>query len=127
MTKLHNKIAIVTGASRPGGIGAAICRALANDGASLFFTHLSDYEKEFYPKNADENWPDSFAGELRQLGVQAAHMKLDLAVPGSALICWRRFGVMISVHSRLSGCPSSSPLVCMILFFQVGLEQSKLV
>ncbi|WP_019637784.1 SDR family oxidoreductase [Paenibacillus fonticola] len=84
MTRLQNKIAIITGVSRPGGIGAAICRALANDGASLFFTHLYDYEKEFYPNVADEHWPDSFAGELRQLGVQAAHMKLDLAVPGSA-------------------------------------------
>lgn len=84
MTKLQNKIAIVTGASRPGGIGTAICRALANDGANVFFTHLYDYDKEFYPQDADEHWPDSFAGELRQLGVQASHMKLDLAISGSA-------------------------------------------
>lgn len=30
----------MTGAGRPGGIGAVICRALAREGASLFFTHL---------------------------------------------------------------------------------------
>lgn len=84
MTRLQGKIAIVTGASRPGGIGAAICRALANEGASLFFTHLYDYDKEINPNDADENWPNLFAGELRQLGVQAAHMKSDLSVPGSA-------------------------------------------
>lgn len=84
MTRLQGKIAIVTGASRPGGIGAAICRALANEGASLFFTHLYDYDIEMNSNDADEHWPDVFAEELRQLGVQAAHMKLDLTVLGSA-------------------------------------------
>lgn len=84
MTRLKGKIAIVTGASRQGGIGAAICRALANEGASLFFTHLYGYDKEMNPGDADESWPDSFAEELRRLGVQAAHMGLDLAAPGSA-------------------------------------------
>ncbi|MWC29159.1 SDR family oxidoreductase [Paenibacillus sp. MMS18-CY102] len=84
MAKLRGKIAIVTGASREGGIGAAVCRALASEGASLFFTHLYDYDKEINPNDADGNWPDLFAEELRQLGVQAAHMKLDLTVPGSA-------------------------------------------
>ncbi|GIP39319.1 3-ketoacyl-ACP reductase [Paenibacillus sp. J31TS4] len=84
MTRLQNKIAIVTGASRAGGIGAAICRALANEGASLFFTHLYDYDNEIYPNDADKNWPDLFADELRKMDVQAAHMSLDLTVPGSA-------------------------------------------
>jgi 3-oxoacyl-[acyl-carrier protein] reductase len=84
MNRLQGKIAIVTGASRRGGIGVAICRALANEGASLFFTHLYDYDKEINPNDADENWPDVFAEELRQLGVQAAHMKLDLTATGSA-------------------------------------------
>lgn len=82
--RLQGKIAIVTGASRPDGIGAAICWALANEGASLFFTHLYDYDNEINPNDADKNWPDFFAGELRELGVQVAHMKLDLTEPGSA-------------------------------------------
>ncbi|GIP51130.1 hypothetical protein [Paenibacillus vini] len=85
MTRLQGKIAIVTGVSRSGGIGAAICRALANEGASLFFTHLYDYDKEMNLNGGtDENWPDLFARELRQLGVQVAHMKMDLTVSGSA-------------------------------------------
>ncbi|EFM11057.1 short-chain dehydrogenase/reductase SDR [Paenibacillus curdlanolyticus YK9] len=84
MTRLQGKIAIVTGASRQGGIGAAICRALASEGASLFFTHLHDYDKEVNPNDADEHWPDNFSGELRQLGVQAAHMRLDHTEPGFA-------------------------------------------
>lgn len=84
MKRLQGKIAIVTGTSREGGIGAAVCRALANEGASLFFTHLYDYDKEVYPQDADEHWPELFAEELRKMGVQAAHMKVDLTEPGSA-------------------------------------------
>ena len=83
MTKLHEKTAIVTGASRPGGIGAAVCRALAHDGANLFFTHLYDYDKTENPGDADENWPDLFAEELRAYGIKAAHMELDLTDPAS--------------------------------------------
>ncbi|TCZ81040.1 SDR family oxidoreductase [Paenibacillus albiflavus] len=83
MTRLQGKIAIITGASRPGGIGAAICRAFAAEGASLFFTHLCAYDKNINPNDADEDWPDLFAKELRQFGVQVGHMKLDLAVQGS--------------------------------------------
>jgi 3-oxoacyl-[acyl-carrier protein] reductase len=81
MNKLQGKIAIVTGVSRPGGIGAAICRAFAAEGADLFFTHLYDYDKNLY-SDAHAGWPDLFAEELRQLGVKAGHMKLDLALPG---------------------------------------------
>jgi 3-oxoacyl-[acyl-carrier protein] reductase len=85
MTRLQGKIAIVTGVSRPGGIGAAICRTLAREGADLFYTHLYDYDKKLYPNDADKSWPDLFADELRQFGVQAAHMNLDLAASGSAV------------------------------------------
>jgi 3-oxoacyl-[acyl-carrier protein] reductase len=41
MKRLMNKIAIVTGASRVNGIGTAICRELAKEGADIFFTHWS--------------------------------------------------------------------------------------
>ena len=34
----RRRVAIVTGASRQEGIGAAICRALASDGVDIFFT-----------------------------------------------------------------------------------------
>src|SRR5690606_41899584 len=92
MNKLQGKIAIVTGVSREGGIGAAICRALANEGASLFFTHLCEYDQEVYPGSADEHWPNIFAQELWKMGVQAAHMKLDLAQSGDRKSEERRVG-----------------------------------
>lgn len=53
---LHGRIAIVTGASRRRGIGAAICRALAANGADIFFTHWSAFDRTL-PWGADENGP----------------------------------------------------------------------
>lgn len=82
--RLQGKIAIVTGVSRANGIGAAVCRAFAVEGASLFFTHLYEYDKHIYPNDVDLNWPNHFAEELRQLGIQVGHMSLDLALSGSS-------------------------------------------
>jgi NAD(P)-dependent dehydrogenase (short-subunit alcohol dehydrogenase family) len=39
ITKLKGQVAIVIGVSHNQGIGAAICRKLAADGADIFFTH----------------------------------------------------------------------------------------
>ena len=38
MSKMQHKIAIITGASHPRDIGTAICRRLAADGVSIFYT-----------------------------------------------------------------------------------------
>ncbi|MGZ6505378.1 MAG: hypothetical protein ACXVDG_10245, partial [Tumebacillaceae bacterium] len=46
MGKLTGRLAIVTGASREVGIGAAICRALAAEGADLFVTYWAPYDKD---------------------------------------------------------------------------------
>ncbi|WP_068775955.1 SDR family oxidoreductase [Paenibacillus sp. FJAT-26967] len=81
MGSLDGKIAIVTGASRRQGIGAAVCRLLAQDGADIFFTHLSTYDTNVALYEVDENWPDVFTGELQKLGIRAGHMELDISQP----------------------------------------------
>lgn len=43
MTRLNNKVALVTGGSR--GIGAAIVKRLASEGASVAFTYISSPDK----------------------------------------------------------------------------------
>ena len=56
MTNLKGKLAIVTGASRSKGIGAAICRSLANAGADVFFTHWSPFD-EMSGNGLDQDFP----------------------------------------------------------------------
>lgn len=70
-------IAIVTGASRSKGIGAAICRKLAAKGNDVFFTHLCHYDQATGYEDANGNWPEQFARDLRESGVRVEHMELD--------------------------------------------------
>ncbi len=66
---LRGRVAVVTGAGRCQGIGAAICKALAEEGADVFFT---------YWKEGDE--PESLLEELRGTGVRAETMEVDLSL-----------------------------------------------
>lgn len=73
----------MTGAGRRGGIGAAICRALAAKGVNLAFTHWAAYDRSM-PWGADEDGPTALQQELRALGVRAAQRAFDLAQPSAA-------------------------------------------
>lgn len=75
---MNKQIAIVTGASRPKGIGAAICRALAENGVNIFFTHRASYDYSTGYDDANENWAEEFMEELKEFGVEAACMAIDL-------------------------------------------------
>lgn len=66
MTRLNKKVALVTGGSR--GIGAAIVRRLAAEGADVAFTYVSSDEKA---KALEE--------ELKKTGVRALAIKADSA------------------------------------------------
>jgi 3-oxoacyl-[acyl-carrier protein] reductase len=74
--RLDGRIAIVTGASRRGAIGAAICRSLAEAGADIFFTHWNAYDRAM-PWGADAAGPDALRNDLRSLGVRAEHFEVD--------------------------------------------------
>ena len=78
--RLHGRVAIVTGASRQRGIGAAICRALAREGADVFFTHWRPYDR-LQPYGEDVGFAEAFAAELQGHGVRSAAMELNLAEP----------------------------------------------
>lgn len=66
MKKLENKIALVTGGSR--GIGAAIVRRLAADGARIAFTYSQSAEKA-----------EAIAREINTVGGRAITIKADNA------------------------------------------------
>jgi 3-oxoacyl-[acyl-carrier protein] reductase len=74
--------AIVTGASRRIGIGAAICRALAASGHDVFFTHLQSYDREIYA-HEDPDGPAALVRELESLGARAAEMHANLMDPAT--------------------------------------------
>jgi 3-oxoacyl-[acyl-carrier protein] reductase len=77
---LRGRIAIVTGASRRIGIGAAVARTLAAAGADVFLTY-------FLPYDADQPWGSSpheveeQLAALRALGVRAYGMEANLLQP----------------------------------------------
>lgn len=78
MPKLQGRIAIVTGATRAIGIGAAICKALAAEGADIFFTHYRPYDTAIYGANDS---PAALEGQLRAMGVRAGSLEVDLSQP----------------------------------------------
>ena len=80
---LAGAVAIVTGASRRIGIGAATCRALAARGADVFFTHWGAYDT-LVLSGRDEAGPADLLQELIAMGVRAAEMEADLSDPGLA-------------------------------------------
>ena len=68
MKLLEGKVAIVTGAAR--GIGAAIALKLAEHGAHIAFTYVSDGSAEK---------AEALATEIKQLGVNAKAFKTNAA------------------------------------------------
>lgn len=73
----ENKIAIVTGASRLKGIGAAICSELAAAGFDIFFTYWTEYDKDM-PWGILNEEPREIKNELDKMGVKSFCMELDL-------------------------------------------------
>lgn len=80
---LKGKFALITGASRGNGIGAATCRALALQGANILFTTWQAYDRE-QPHGVDENGPMALERALLNLGVKVRRLEIDLARPDSA-------------------------------------------
>ncbi|QDD81461.1 3-oxoacyl-acyl-carrier reductase like protein [Bacillus cereus] len=77
MNQLKNKVAVITGVSRLDGIGAAICKELAESGYDIFFTYWTAYDKEM-PWGVDKNEQIQLKEELLKNGVKVSSMELDL-------------------------------------------------
>lgn len=77
---LENKVALVTGANH--GIGAAIAKALAKQGARVFITYLRSsnidkWRESAYIKNQGQS-ADKVINEIRKSGGEAKAMEADL-------------------------------------------------
>jgi 3-oxoacyl-[acyl-carrier protein] reductase len=92
MDKLKNKIAIVTGGA--GGIGAAICKKLATEGAAIIITYNSNAEKAEKLRNelAGDNHsvfhaPVNDSASLKQLTlfIEEKYGRLDILVNNAGI------------------------------------------
>ncbi|TJZ59253.1 SDR family oxidoreductase [Streptomyces piniterrae] len=80
---LLGRTALVTGASRRGGIGYAVARRLAAYGAGVYLHHHVPHDAR-QPWGADPGGPDAVADGVRQLaapGAVVAHGPADLTAP----------------------------------------------
>ncbi|WP_051862065.1 SDR family oxidoreductase [Streptomyces ochraceiscleroticus] len=80
---LRGRTALVTGASRRGGIGYAVARRLAAYGASVYLHHHVPHDAR-QPWGADPGGPEAVAAGVREAavpGAVVAHGPADLADP----------------------------------------------
>jgi 3-oxoacyl-[acyl-carrier protein] reductase len=72
-------VALVTGASRRQGIGAATCKALAAAGHDIAFTHWQAYDRQM--DSSDEGGPPALTADLKALGARVWSSEVDLSNP----------------------------------------------
>ena len=77
MPSFAHKVALVTGVTRRQGIGAAVALALAQAGADIYTAYYRCYDRSM-PWGVEETEPEQILSALRQTGVQADGVEIDL-------------------------------------------------
>lgn len=79
MSDLKDRVAVVTGAGRKGGIGASIARRLARDGAQVVVGDICASPSDL-PHAGSGQWEElcAIGKEIESLGVQALPVRVDV-------------------------------------------------
>ncbi len=80
MQSLTGRVALITGAGRAGGIGAAVARRLAQDGADIVLADLCAPPTDL-PHGGSGRWEElsDVAGEVQAMGVRALPLRVDVS------------------------------------------------
>ena len=78
MSSLHGKVALVTGASAPQGIGRAIALRLAKEGASIIVADLDDTIEVDGKKHSKPDLLKQLVSEIQVLNASAIAVNLDV-------------------------------------------------
>jgi 3-oxoacyl-[acyl-carrier protein] reductase len=81
MNSLAHKVALVTGVTRRQGIGAAVALALAQAGADVYTAYYRPYDRSM-PWGVEDTEAEQILDALRQTGVRADGIEIDLSDPG---------------------------------------------
>lgn len=106
MPPLEGRAALITGVSRPGGIGAAVAARLGRDGARLYLSGWSESDAGWAP-DADPAGGERVVDQLRRDGIEARYREADLAHPdtpgrlvGEAVATMGRLDILVANHAR---------------------------
>jgi meso-butanediol dehydrogenase/(S,S)-butanediol dehydrogenase/diacetyl reductase len=118
MYDLTNKVAIVTGAGRRGGIGAAVARRLAQDGAHVVLGDICAPPTDL-PHAGSGQWEEltAIAEEIEALGVRCLPVRVDVTDADSvrAMVAQTResFGRLDILVNNAGAAIGPSPVVQM--------------
>ncbi len=104
----RGRVALVTGASRRGAIGAAIARRLTDDGLAVLVHGYEPFDASFH-RVPDPGGTEALATELVAAGARARAVSADLADPDApdrlvadALAAFGCLDVVVAAHARSS-------------------------